>query len=557
MKKYFLFLSIFISATLFAQDKTISFCVSGSGKTIEQANEAALKSAIIQTYILFVSSDTLLFKDSSIVKEVLMPANNYFINVEKLSYLTIAKGGGFFCVLKPQISIDKLISLAQRKNVSIEQKGGLFSFNIIQQTLSEQNETIIISSLNEIVNTFFQNIFDYSISIGSPKADQSDHKKWNIGLDISLKVNKTGIDLTSFIYSLLKDISLPMSEFRTYADVGKTVYPVSFHVDDDHFSYMLLRSEKSNNILDNLVRSMITSSLKFNINCGFDEFGLDEENQGEYARQVAPFIIGGRDIFGKVPYTYPITSNGDISTAKYVNTRAEAFFEKNQYYNERFPFIEKHVGEFLGSRKTVEYWKDPSRVSIEIFQADPGVVISFSKFKADSVFLKLNYNDVRTLEEMNKIQNYTIITPDVVLANLYAREELIKGTWQNVADTSEILWFKDNQVSPIEFKNDSWTIKKDDTEGDEVDEYSLSESCQEFVVFEVESEEEDKDAPVVVQKKTIPIYLIFKKRESCWNIVTLSNTGLVIRQEGGDAIKQYKRVNYSPAKKTNSTTSKK
>lgn len=349
---------------------------------------------------------------------------------------------------------------------------------------------------------------------------------------------------------MIKEISLPISDLSSYVDVGKDVYPVSMYIDDEHFTYSLLRSSRSRSILDDMVRYMITSSLKFNINSGLDEIGLSEEEQRTYTIEIRPFIVGGNDESNNIPYTYPITSTGDISPAKYVNTRAEEFFNNNNYYNNKFPFIIKHISEFLGIKKTVKYWKDPVYETIDIFQADPGLVISFNKFKADANFLNVNYNDVRTLEAMNKIQNYSIITPDVVLANLYAREELIKGSWQNVEDASDVIWFKDNKVSPLVLNNNIWTIKQDDSGDDEVAEYTLKESCENTMFLE----DTEEETTVAVKKKGVPNYLNYKNM--CWTILSLSKNSLILKSNEFSETKKYKKVNFSPAKKTSTSTKK-
>ena len=173
-----------------------------------------------------------------------------------------------------RISIDKLLALAQSKGFTIEQKGGLFSYNINQQTLNDKNELDIVSTLYEIVKYFYKSSFKYKLGITNPKVNSDYKNLWDIGLTIKLIPQKDVVDLANFIHSSLSDIALPMSELENYSSIGKNVYPVSISLNKDHFNYFLLRNNETRVKIDEIITFLITSATDFNVNLGIDEIKI-------------------------------------------------------------------------------------------------------------------------------------------------------------------------------------------------------------------------------------------------------------------------------------------
>lgn len=126
MKNIFIVLFILLSFNITAQDNIVSFIVGGTGANKEIATKNALKSALKQTYEMFVSSDSNLFNDTLLTESLVDQKNGYFVKVDKLSMLNIPNGEGNFVILKPIIAVDKLLTLAQSKKVAIEQKRRAF-----------------------------------------------------------------------------------------------------------------------------------------------------------------------------------------------------------------------------------------------------------------------------------------------------------------------------------------------------------------------------------------------------------------------------------------------
>ncbi len=552
MKNIFIVLFILLSFNITAQDNIVSFIVGGTGANKEIATKNALKSALKQTYEMFVSSDSNLFNDTLLTESLVDQKNGYFVKVDKLSMLNIPNGEGNFVILKPIIAVDKLLTLAQSKKVAIEQKGGLFSYNINQQTLNEKNELDIVSTLYEIVKYFYKNSFNYKLSITNPKVNNEDKTLWDIGLLIKLFPKKEVVDLVNFIYSSYSDIALPMSELENYSSIGKDVYPVSISLNKDHFNYILMRNKETRVKIDEIIELLIMSATDFNLNLGFDEINLAQEEKDNIYFPIKNKLTGGNQEHNT--YTYEITESGEKVDASYIGTHAEPFFEKNQYFKENFPFVLKLSNRFIGSIKKTRYWKNPTYIDINLFEANPGLIVSLDQFNVDSLFTQINFVDTRTLNEMNKIKGYNIITPDIVAANYSLRGELIKGAWQNIADTSDVKWFDDKKMASLYFDGKNWSIKSDENNILDESEYYIGEECKNSFTIQIEDENENKNE---TENNFNPKYLSSINESKCWQIINLNKELLKLKNtdDGGVLIK-YRRVPYKPISKTINTISK-
>lgn len=555
MKNILILSFIFLSLRISAQDKIVSFIVGGTGANNEIATKNALKSALKQSYEMFVSSDSNLLKDSLLLESLVDSRNGYFTNIDKLSMLQIPNSAGNFVILKPTIAIDKLLELAQRKGFTVEQKGGLFSYNINQQTLNDKNELDIINTLNEIVIYFYKNSFNYKLSITNPKVNNDNKNLWDIGLTIKMNPKKDVVDLANFIYSSLSSIALPMTELENYSSIGKNIYPVSIALNKDYFNYFLMRNNETRIKIDEIITFLITSATNFNLNLGFDEINLTQEEKDKVYFPIKNKLVGGNHELNTFSYTFEVSASGEKVDATYTGTRAEGFFEKNQFFKDNFPFILKLSKKFVGSNKKTRYWKDPSWVEINLFEADPGLIISLEQFNEDSLFTQISLVDTRTLNEMNKINGYNIIPPDVVAFNYSSREELIKGAWQNQADTTDVIWFDNNKMAALYFDGKNWLIKSEDNILDESDYYIGEECVTEFTIGNEDINEDENETKNETKINYDPKYLSSIKGSKCWQIINLTKDLLKLKHtdDGNEELIKYRRVPYKPILKKSNT----
>ena len=189
MKKNVFFIALFLSIAINAQDsdKSVTLTVSGTGKTIEEVKNNALRSAIEQAFGAFITSKTEILNDNLIKEEIVSVTNGNIQKYDVISQVEIPNNG-YAMTLNATVSISKLTSFAQSKGVSIEVKGGLFAANIIQQELNEKAELISLQNILNTSNELLKKTFDYSIETkGNPTLNKGNY---DIPLKITVKLNK-------------------------------------------------------------------------------------------------------------------------------------------------------------------------------------------------------------------------------------------------------------------------------------------------------------------------------------------------------------------------------
>jgi len=156
---------------LFAQseNKDVTIVASGSGGTLEDAKQAALRSATEQAFGTFISSKTEMFSDVVVADQMASVSSGNIKSVEVLSQNQLPDGR-WGVTLKAIVSVDKLTSFVQAKGISIEIKGGMFALNIKQQLLNEQGEIKAVAEMIGLLHEPMQIAFDYVIKRGDPKS---------------------------------------------------------------------------------------------------------------------------------------------------------------------------------------------------------------------------------------------------------------------------------------------------------------------------------------------------------------------------------------------------
>ena len=121
------------------ENKDVSITASGSGKTLEDAKQAALRSATEQAFGAFISSKTEMFNDQVVADQMASVSSGNIKSYEVLNQDQLPDGR-WVVTLKTLVSVDKLTSFVKAKGIAIEINGGMFALNIKQQALNEQGE---------------------------------------------------------------------------------------------------------------------------------------------------------------------------------------------------------------------------------------------------------------------------------------------------------------------------------------------------------------------------------------------------------------------------------
>ena len=278
--------------------KDVSITSSGSGKTLGDAKQAALRSATEQAFGAFISSKTEMFNDQVVADQMasVSSGNIKFYEVLNESQLP---DGSWGVTLKTIVSVDKLTSFVAAKGVAIEIKGGMFALNIKQQSLNEQGEVKAVCEMVGLLHEPMQISFDYVIKSSDPKSLDAENKNWEIPLEVTATANKNIDFCANYCIKTLAALSLSSEEVTSYQSLNKAVFPVIIHYKGVDKTFYL-RNENSIHALNTL-----TSQWRFYTRLFTVQSGMDESNSIGEHRIYDYFEFGSIDIVGQINQPIP------------------------------------------------------------------------------------------------------------------------------------------------------------------------------------------------------------------------------------------------------------
>jgi hypothetical protein len=218
-----------ISVITYAQDdKTVTLVVSGSGKTLEDAKQSALRGATEQAFGAFISTKTEMFNDQLVADQMASVSSGNIKSYEVLNESQLPNGS-WGVTLKAIVSVSKLTSFVESKGIEIEFKGALFVINIKQQLLNEQAEIKAVSELVGLLHEPMQISFDYTIKSGEPKSLDLESENWEIPLEVSAKANKNMDFCANYCVKTLSALSLSAEDISSYKSLNKPVFIVNIN----------------------------------------------------------------------------------------------------------------------------------------------------------------------------------------------------------------------------------------------------------------------------------------------------------------------------------------
>lgn len=250
-------------------DKTVKLITSGQGKTHEEALQSALRSAIEQAFGAFISSKTEILNDKLLVDQFTSVANG---NIRSFKILNESQlpNGSWGLTIEAFVSLSKLTSFVEAKGIAIEIKGGLFAFNIKQQSLNEIGEVKAVSEMVGMLHEILQISFDYSIKSDEPKSLDQENKNWAIPLVVTATTNKNIDFCADYCIKTLAALSLSSEEVVSYQSIGKAVFPIDVIYNGINNKFYL-RKKRSIDILFILSLQSDFYSKSFIVKSGMDE----------------------------------------------------------------------------------------------------------------------------------------------------------------------------------------------------------------------------------------------------------------------------------------------
>lgn len=428
MKQLFLILSLTICSYAYSQDdKTVTLVASGQGKTQEQAKQNALRSAIEQAFGTFISSKTEILNDNLVKDEIVSVSNG---NIQKFEVMSevLMPSGEYATSLKATVSVTKLTSFVESKGVAVEFKGSLFAFNVNQQILNEKNEIKAIEDLCNVITKLSDSSFEYAIKASDPIAINASNERWRIPLYVSVSANDNILTIANYINQTLKGLSLSNDDANNYLKLGKKVYPVSIAASENEYNYVLLRTEKGVSKLISQLYYFNHSLQNFTLSNGLFKWQIKD-----YPQNVKYIYDGGFRIFIRKHYNGNVQDAYQSESVFYTGSGSGCFWAgkkiepENRECKPMYNYTDIKIDSyFLEQMETSCCSKTSSRdhwgvVNYDftdqfsfvkrlnnIIDSKTGVVISFIGIKPQTEIARFYYEDIKTLDEINKITEYKV-----------------------------------------------------------------------------------------------------------------------------------------------------
>ena len=224
--KYIL-LFAFITAFNFIYSQTtgniVTLTTSGTGKTIEEAKNNALRSAIEQAFGAFISSKTEILNDELIKDEVVSITSGNIIKYDLVSETKITENL-FSTTLISVVSISRLTSYCEGKGVQVEFKGSLFSSNLKLQKLNEEAEYKSIVNLCETSFELLNSSLEFNVETSEPVLTMDKKDVYKVDYKVTCTPNENYTEFKNYFFKTAVGISMKKGEVEEYKKLNKPVY---------------------------------------------------------------------------------------------------------------------------------------------------------------------------------------------------------------------------------------------------------------------------------------------------------------------------------------------
>lgn len=229
-----------------AQDD-VTLTVSGEGSTKEEATTNALRSAIEQTYGVFVSSDLSLMNESVVRDEIATLAKGNVKSFVELSSVQ-KTDNNWFVTLKVTVSPSNLIEYTKAHGGSVEFAGGLFAQSMKLIDLNTKNEKIAMDNLYHQLISLLPKMFYYTIeNLQEPKIEDvlirkednsfeiSKERYYSIDADFVIRNNVYNQEFYNVLNSTLKSLALTEDEQKMYKSRNIPMYSFCIYDNDEYY----------------------------------------------------------------------------------------------------------------------------------------------------------------------------------------------------------------------------------------------------------------------------------------------------------------------------------
>jgi hypothetical protein len=397
MKKNLTFTILLIFNFAFSNttdDNSVTITTIGNGTTFEKSRESALLSAISQVCGVYISQDSKIFNDQLIKDEIISITKG---NIEKYSILSEVKIDNGDCVstLKVIVSVFNLKTYMESKGYNVDFNGAAFAMNMNLKILNEQAESKAITSMIFYLDKIAENSFDFEINASDPVSTDGSNNSWKIPLTVYVKPNSGFKTIPEYLVNTLKGICLTEDEKNNYLALNKNLYVVNIqkmkNSCNSNYDTFYLRNEKSALEIATFILSFQERLTNFIISDGnssiqnYNDFKLIEDNF-----RIAANYWGGQFLSPKSIFSL----EKSVSTSTFRENQLTYFIARKS------AVVDNSNGYFPGI-----YIKKPDNSTYLNLN---GFVFQFNEISYKNNAIILQMTDIKTLEEIKKVKEYTI-----------------------------------------------------------------------------------------------------------------------------------------------------
>ncbi len=237
----------FLFSFYFIGQETVSITQIGQGKTKDEAIKNALRNAIEETSITFVTSNTTVINDQIENDEIITLSSGMIKKYNIISEL-ILEDGSYYLTLFVIVSPTEIKTYCINKGIEIEFNGSTYAANIKLQKFYKKNEEKILSLLIYQLMILSRNSYNYKIVAKDP-IKQENGDKYIINLEVTSSLSSSIFEnIKKTLKLTLKSISLNKQDIDYYNQTNLEFFVINW-VDNNEDANYYLRSNDSREII--------------------------------------------------------------------------------------------------------------------------------------------------------------------------------------------------------------------------------------------------------------------------------------------------------------------
>jgi len=251
--KYFIIIFFFFIGlgSIRAQTNQIETVVAfGTGANQADALYNAKLNAMDQIFGTFISTKTVISNDSIVMNNVISITNGQITNYEILK--TDKTENGYIITIKVSTNLQNLVAFCKSIGVDSYIQGSMFSDILATKLKNKENEIKVLNSFLETFKKEIPTLFDYSIITSDPvKASNSDN--FLIKINCEFVLNKNYNSILNVLIDLINQIGIKPTELPDFKKNNLDYLPI-FLQSNEQTCYKYLRSKESQKIILNFVK---------------------------------------------------------------------------------------------------------------------------------------------------------------------------------------------------------------------------------------------------------------------------------------------------------------